>query len=338
MKNSLPVYRIIAEDLAKMIRQQKLPPDTRLPSESQLAGQYQVTRMTVRKGLDLLQGQGLIYSRHGQGIFVASGQRKRPVIITGTWDDQTMPLEIFPNDTRTFCLSAIETAAELPYEIFHLPFAGFHSMLNELNLRYPDLAGVVFFRSFPNVLATKDELNKQRIPFLYFGSNQFTESTGYNTLYCDETEMMKALVGRLKEMGKRRLGWIHFCNKRPFMRYRYQCWRKAMEHHRFPVLPESVMEFDDFESFRQQLNSAKADSLPFDAVCLSTGPEATWAFQLLARFPVSVGCIDNPYYDEIIGIDLCAGENGGRAIELLHQLTQCSTETISEPAVFRLTQ
>lgn len=59
--------------LMKEIRQQILTgaiaPGGRLPSENQLARQYQVSRHTVRKALSILENEGSIYAVHGKGTF-----------------------------------------------------------------------------------------------------------------------------------------------------------------------------------------------------------------------------------------------------------------------------
>ena len=46
-------------------------PQTRLPSEPMLAERHGVSRVTVRRALDKLAGEGLIERRPGSGTFVA---------------------------------------------------------------------------------------------------------------------------------------------------------------------------------------------------------------------------------------------------------------------------
>jgi GntR family transcriptional regulator len=66
-----PVYRQIAEDLRRAIQAGTLARDQRLPSESELAARYGVTRMTVRQAVDPLVHSGLVVRRQGAGTFVA---------------------------------------------------------------------------------------------------------------------------------------------------------------------------------------------------------------------------------------------------------------------------
>ncbi len=53
----------------------------RLPSESQLGAQFSVSRITIRRALQTLESEGIIYRRQGLGSFVASsgaaGRRNR---------------------------------------------------------------------------------------------------------------------------------------------------------------------------------------------------------------------------------------------------------------------
>ena len=62
-------------------------PQTRLPSEPMLAERHGVSRVTVRRALDKLAGEGLIERRPGSGTFVA-GRRNElqfmlPVLFAG---------------------------------------------------------------------------------------------------------------------------------------------------------------------------------------------------------------------------------------------------------------
>jgi GntR family transcriptional regulator len=71
-----PIYRQIADHLRAGIREGRYPEGTPLPSESQLAEMYDVTRMTARQAVDVLKNEGLVRSEHGRGVFV----RQRPTV------------------------------------------------------------------------------------------------------------------------------------------------------------------------------------------------------------------------------------------------------------------
>lgn len=63
-------YRRIVDDLRDGILSGRLEPDSQLPSENELATEYQVSRPTVRRALALLRAEGLIVTTQGRGAFV----------------------------------------------------------------------------------------------------------------------------------------------------------------------------------------------------------------------------------------------------------------------------
>lgn len=67
----------IADDLRRQITSGDLVAGAVLPSEADLAGSYGVSRVTVRKALELLRDEGLIGSRQGFGWFVAAPMVQR---------------------------------------------------------------------------------------------------------------------------------------------------------------------------------------------------------------------------------------------------------------------
>lgn len=60
----------IATQLTELIQIQNLKPNDRLPSERTLAELLEVSRPSLREALHILQAQGLVQIRHGQGTFV----------------------------------------------------------------------------------------------------------------------------------------------------------------------------------------------------------------------------------------------------------------------------
>lgn len=60
----------IAKQLTELIEIQNLGPGDKLPPERQLADLLEVSRPSLREALHILQAQGLVQIRHGQGSFV----------------------------------------------------------------------------------------------------------------------------------------------------------------------------------------------------------------------------------------------------------------------------
>jgi DNA-binding GntR family transcriptional regulator len=66
-----PIYRQLSDLLEARLVDEARPGD-RLPSEAELAQQFDVNRLTVRRALNELNQRGLIETVHGKGSFVAS--------------------------------------------------------------------------------------------------------------------------------------------------------------------------------------------------------------------------------------------------------------------------
>ena len=70
-----PKYQEIADRLRAQISSGVLEPGQRLPSEPDLAAEYDASRNTVRLAIALLINQGLVVSRQGLGTFVLEPTR-----------------------------------------------------------------------------------------------------------------------------------------------------------------------------------------------------------------------------------------------------------------------
>jgi GntR family transcriptional regulator len=66
-----PVYQQIADDLRGRIRSGLYSAGSKLPSETELVDEFGVTRVTVRRGLAVLEQEGLTEAVRGKGVFVA---------------------------------------------------------------------------------------------------------------------------------------------------------------------------------------------------------------------------------------------------------------------------
>lgn len=70
--NGMPAYRRIATELWEQIQSGDLAPGERLPNETELAGRFGVTRLTLRQAVIELQRLGALEIRRGVGTFVVA--------------------------------------------------------------------------------------------------------------------------------------------------------------------------------------------------------------------------------------------------------------------------
>ncbi|MGH9193871.1 MAG: GntR family transcriptional regulator [Acidimicrobiales bacterium] len=81
-------YRAIADELRGRVESGELGAGRLLPSESELSRAYLVSRVTVRKALELLREEGLIDARQGFGWFVAADPVRQALGRLGTIEEQ----------------------------------------------------------------------------------------------------------------------------------------------------------------------------------------------------------------------------------------------------------
>jgi GntR family transcriptional repressor for pyruvate dehydrogenase complex len=70
---------IVFERMHRAIKSGAYKPDERLPTEHDLAAEFEVSRPIIREALRRLRDQGLIYSRRGAGSFVRAVGLREPL-------------------------------------------------------------------------------------------------------------------------------------------------------------------------------------------------------------------------------------------------------------------
>lgn len=89
-------YYDLMEDLREKILSGEVKPGEKIPSENQLSSEYEVSRQTVRKALQILQNEGYIYAEHGRGTFCSEMMRhtrksKNIAVVTTYLSDYIFP-------------------------------------------------------------------------------------------------------------------------------------------------------------------------------------------------------------------------------------------------------
>ncbi len=77
----LPLYRQVQAGIEEMIRTQPEAKETAL-SDAQLAKRFGVSRITVRRAVDELVGEGILYRIQGRGTFVRRNKLKERLTLT----------------------------------------------------------------------------------------------------------------------------------------------------------------------------------------------------------------------------------------------------------------
>lgn len=159
----VPMYIQLADQLSDAIRHGNYQAGDKLPSESDLCREFQVSRITVRQALKLLMQKGLVFSVHGKGTFVKAPAMHQDLdkIISFSRALQLKGLEGY-TQVHSYHPSLSDPAAQvyLGPEAFNLNLLG-----------YASGSPIVYYRSFfcpalgEKMLAAAREAQGQKAAF-----------------------------------------------------------------------------------------------------------------------------------------------------------------------------
>lgn len=104
----LPLNQEVELELARRIKGGEVPPGSKLPPELELAGEFGVSRTTIRHALISLENQGLVKRIHGRGTF-AQDETRAPFTAQGR---KGAIYAIIPHLTSSFTGTIITGAQE----------------------------------------------------------------------------------------------------------------------------------------------------------------------------------------------------------------------------------
>ena len=116
-----PLYQQVRSILASWIKDGKLQPHDKIPSERQLCERFSVSRMTIRQALSKLKEEGVIYTRHGKGMFVAEppSELELTFVLTGYSEETALVRGVLSStviDARLITATAtLREALSLPH-------------------------------------------------------------------------------------------------------------------------------------------------------------------------------------------------------------------------------
>ncbi|MCC3169044.1 GntR family transcriptional regulator [Streptococcus sanguinis] len=109
-------YEEIADILRDRIAKGVYPVDSLLPTQSELAAEFGASRMTVKKAVEILIIEGLIYSKQGNGTKVLNSSfwnKKDSRVRLNNFNGLSKDLE---GDSRVLTSQVIEFSVEFPNE------------------------------------------------------------------------------------------------------------------------------------------------------------------------------------------------------------------------------
>lgn len=139
-----PLYRQIKASLVQRLESGEWEPGESIPSEAELASQFQVSQGTVRKAIDELAAENLLIRRQGKGTFVATHDDPRAFfrflrlipLSGGIQQTKSIPLECWRAKAGVEAARMLELKVGDPITIVRrvLQFAGKPVVVDEIYL------------------------------------------------------------------------------------------------------------------------------------------------------------------------------------------------------------
>lgn len=82
-----PLYEQIIDALRDLIDTTPLLPNEKIPSERELSERFAVNRLTVRKAIDELVQEGVLFRQHGKGTFVSPPKLTQPLLVVRSFTE-----------------------------------------------------------------------------------------------------------------------------------------------------------------------------------------------------------------------------------------------------------
>lgn len=105
------MYHKIEQEILTKIESGQLPSGSQIPSETELAAKYNVSRITAKRALDNLVQRGLVYRQQGKGTYVCP-ERIHDISGFGSFSEDMLGLGLQPS-SLIIKFEEIEPASEV---------------------------------------------------------------------------------------------------------------------------------------------------------------------------------------------------------------------------------
>lgn len=95
--SGIPLYFLIKKAIQDKIFSGEYKTDDKIPAETKLCTEYNVSRITVRKAIDLLVKENLLYTKQGVGTFVAHNKLIRELTKIYSFSEDMVKLGFNPS-------------------------------------------------------------------------------------------------------------------------------------------------------------------------------------------------------------------------------------------------
>jgi len=187
----IPLYKEIAQQIITQIEQGQYTENQKLPSERQLAMDYNVSRFTVHSAIQFLEEQAYVYTIHGSGTFVSPKNVYINLNAFYSFDAETTKYD-GPITNKILATNSIASPPHISHKM-HCPV---DTQLQQLiRLRYSHKTPIIFqttylpYAKFPHI----DAQTLVQTPLYEYLATQ------YNTTFTKGKEYIQAYIPTQQE-------------------------------------------------------------------------------------------------------------------------------------------
>ncbi len=100
--SKIPLHQHISDWIKQEIREKRLHIDDKIPSENELAQQFSVSRLTVRRALQTLEQENLIFRSQGLGAFIKAPISLKRMVNLNSFNEDLSQAGITPSNDIIF--------------------------------------------------------------------------------------------------------------------------------------------------------------------------------------------------------------------------------------------
>lgn len=255
--NYLPKYIKIKNDIEDLINEGEVKPGNKLPTENELSKKYDVSRHTVRKALNILRQEGILYRKQGVGTFYKNNTNKTTKNIG--FISISLHAYIFAD-----MLSSVDKILyENGYSILLGNSMDDHEREKEILKEFikKNVDGLIIepaksALNYPNISLLKRFVNSN-IPVTVLDSK--FEEDSINNITVDDQHGGFIATNYLLEMGHKKIAMIYKGLHKPALG-RFEGYKKALKEYKIPVYNNNVKqylnsEFESKENFKKEIKS-----------------------------------------------------------------------------------
>ncbi|MGP8313157.1 GntR family transcriptional regulator [Enterocloster aldenensis] len=235
-------YEVIARRIKDAIREGQLQENDRIPGEIELAQQFMASRITVRKAMELLESERLVYKIQGSGTYVAGKKADRPkscniAVLTSYITDY-----VFTNILRGIEAEATKEGYTISIGITEFKYskeAQFIKAMIEGGVDGLIIESTLSALPNPNMDLYR-QLDSLQIPYIFVNS-YYKELNPVYVVTDDESVGFQA-VDYLFDLGHRKIAGIFKMDEIQGLE-RYRGFLKGFKEHDLPVPEDHVWWF-----------------------------------------------------------------------------------------------